>query len=125
MIVVIAILAALSYVGYTSVQNRARIALLQADARNIGQALNLYKAEHGRWPICSGGEGMSCDMSTISPLLREITGVPTTTDNGATSIRYVANNASDRWAIRLISSSDFCKSGYNMSANWFTESREC
>lgn len=53
-IVVVAILAALSYVGYTSVQARARDAKRQSDVATIVKALELYYVNNGRYPSGNG-----------------------------------------------------------------------
>ena len=49
-IVVIAILAAISIVAYTGVQNNARLTQYQADAKTVIDAANAYNAEHGTFP---------------------------------------------------------------------------
>lgn len=49
-IVVIAILAAITIVAYNGVQTRARDSARTSDVRAIQKALELYKAEHGRYP---------------------------------------------------------------------------
>lgn len=49
-IVVIAILAAISIVAYTGVQNRAHDSAIQSDLRQLAQQIQLYEAEHGVAP---------------------------------------------------------------------------
>lgn len=49
-IVVVAILAALSYVGYTSINNRAHDSAVQADLRQLSQNISLYYAERDVYP---------------------------------------------------------------------------
>lgn len=49
-IVVIAILAAISVVAYTGVQNRANDSVVQGDLRNIGAKVNEYLAINGQLP---------------------------------------------------------------------------
>lgn len=50
-IVVIAILAAISIVAYSGVQNRASDTAIKNDLRNIGQAMEAHKAIHGAYPV--------------------------------------------------------------------------
>jgi prepilin-type N-terminal cleavage/methylation domain-containing protein len=53
-IVVIAILATISIVAYNGVQGRARDAKRQGDMSHIIKLLELYHADNGGYPICSG-----------------------------------------------------------------------
>lgn len=56
-IVVIAILAAISIVAYTGVQGRAHNTAVQNDLRNMGQILELYNIEHGYYPTPHADNG--------------------------------------------------------------------
>lgn len=49
-IVVIAILAAISIVAYNGVQDNARLSTAKNDMANIKKSLMMYKAEKGRYP---------------------------------------------------------------------------
>lgn len=60
-IVVIAILAAITIVAYTGVQERARYSAMRSDLSSLNKAILLYYAENGQYPItqatsatCSG-----------------------------------------------------------------------
>ena len=50
-IVVIAILAAISIVAYTGIQNKANDAAVQADIRNLGNLIEQYNVTEGSYPI--------------------------------------------------------------------------
>lgn len=52
-IVVIAILAAISIVAYTGIQNRANDSAVQTDLRNVGMKINEHLALHGTLPTFS------------------------------------------------------------------------
>ena len=67
-IVVIAILAAISIVAYTSMQQRARDSIRASDAKSIVKALEAYKAVNGRYPLPTptGGAG-AFEQSTDTP----------------------------------------------------------
>lgn len=49
-IVVIAILAAISVVAYNGVQNRANDSAVQTDLSNFAKKMEMYKAENGTYP---------------------------------------------------------------------------
>jgi prepilin-type N-terminal cleavage/methylation domain-containing protein len=49
-IVVIGILAAITIVSYNGVQQRARVAVAQADLGNMANYLELFKADNGTYP---------------------------------------------------------------------------
>lgn len=49
-VVVIAILASVALVSYGGVQQRATTGAVQTDLRNLGQAMEMYRVEHGRYP---------------------------------------------------------------------------
>lgn len=50
-IVVIAILAAISVVAYTGIQNRANDTAVQSDVSNFAKKIQLYYAEYGEYPV--------------------------------------------------------------------------
>lgn len=49
-IVVIAILAAITIVAYNGIQQRAQVASLQSDLRNVSKKFELFNAENGSYP---------------------------------------------------------------------------
>ena len=49
-IVVIAILAAISIAAYTNIQNRANDSVAKSDMDNVGRFMELYRAEKGTYP---------------------------------------------------------------------------
>jgi prepilin-type N-terminal cleavage/methylation domain-containing protein len=50
-IVVIAILAAISIVAYNGIQNRANLNIIQSDLSNAKKKIMLYKVDAGKYPI--------------------------------------------------------------------------
>ncbi len=121
-IVIIAILAAITLVAYNGITNRSKVAELKADYRQIETALGLYRAEHDGMPFCSAGAGAGCNFSEISSQLNT-SGLPTKT-SGGDSILYVANSSNstgDHWGVRFrLPDGTFCKQGAGMNANWWT-----
>lgn len=65
-IVVIAILAAISIVAYNGIQERARFAAMRSDLSSLNKAIQLYFAEKGSYPITLGGTGVPCSTGTTS-----------------------------------------------------------
>ena len=57
-IVVIAILAAISIVAYTGIQQRARDNTRISDLKSIQKIVELYKVENGTYPLSSGGNNV-------------------------------------------------------------------
>ncbi len=64
-IVVIGILAAISMVSYTGVQNRARDARRLSDMKTITTALERYKIDHGEYPRAVVQTGYSREVSHV------------------------------------------------------------
>lgn len=62
-IVVIAILAAISIVAYNGIQGRARIAAMRSDISSINKAILIYYAENGSYPITPATAGSHCSGS--------------------------------------------------------------
>lgn len=61
-IVVIAILAAITVVAYSGIQERARISSMRSEIATINKAIQLYYADNGFYPITSlGGNGQPCN----------------------------------------------------------------
>lgn len=60
-IVVIAVLAAISVVAYSGIQNRANDSDVQNDLKNIAKQFELYKVDHGVYPV---GD---TQLATVSP----------------------------------------------------------
>jgi type II secretion system protein G len=54
-IVVIAILAAITIVAYNGIQDRAKFAKVQADLKNGQKLIELYRAENGSYPATPSG----------------------------------------------------------------------
>lgn len=65
-IVVIAILAAISIVAYNGIQERARFAAMRSDLSSLNKAIQLYYADKGSYPVTPPGTtGGPCDGATV------------------------------------------------------------
>ena len=65
-IVVIAILAAITIVAYNGVQARGRDAARVADMHDLKQQIELYYIDNGSYPTCSGVDGCYSTNPTTS-----------------------------------------------------------
>ncbi len=121
-IVVIAILAAISIVAYTGVQERARMSQMKSNFANIEKALELYRAENGELPECQTAVPTDgCALSNIVPLL-SASGLPTT------NTLYVRGNTSNphRWSVRFQKADGtFCQMGRNYYPEWWSSAPSC
>ena len=63
-IIIIAILAAISVVVYSGIRKRAAYAAIQSEAKNFGDALALYNAENGDYPT---EDEFNCEEGASSP----------------------------------------------------------
>ena len=120
-IVVIAILAAISIVAYNGIQGRGRDAARSSDVRALQTALELYKADNGTYPQLScvncgaGAAGLSAFL--VPTYLSKI---PTDPDP-AKWYSYVwgpVENSS--YSIRVsYEAKPSCQQGVNMNAGWW------
>lgn len=120
-IVVIAVLASISVVAYSGVQERARDTIREKDMALISQALEMYYIDNGRFPQITerapglGGGAISSSPfantwaqleSELSPYINDLPVDPT---NSALKHRYryqdIANNSN--WPILCNSSSPY------------------
>lgn len=127
-IVVIAILAAITIVSFNGIQNRAKDSALITDLNAVKKAVQMYQVDNSAYPICSGGDGMSCLLDTLNSTLvpKYISKLPTS--NTIYPHYYVGtNNGEQRWSIRAYKSSTaiFCKAGDNMLTMWWSNAPEC
>ncbi len=84
-IVVIAILAAISIVAYTGIQERARFSVMQSDLRTINNAIQLYYADNGVYPVgnSSADSNITGRTLNIQGLVPEyLSTMPTMPDDG-------------------------------------------
>lgn len=125
-IVIIAILAAITMVSYNGITNRAKESQMKADYRNIEQAMMMYISDKGSVPVCSGGPGTGCNFSTITPVLEPYAAnLPTKVSNN-TPMQYAADTSGNRWAVRMYApNGTYCRQGVNVSASWWNPISAC
>lgn len=127
-IAVITILATITVITYSSVLDDAYDSRLKADASNIAKAINLYQSKYNVIPICSGGNGTSCNVSSLD--FGSYTMTMPIPDRG--QYIYVGNNTAtvkNNWAVRAYATrtdSAYCKFGhYPNHPNWFSSAPNC
>jgi len=116
-VVVIAILAAISIVAYTGIQNRANDSRRLQDIASIRKALDIYKVNNGRYPIAQANPGInawevSVDPNFLSSLNNVASAMPTdpknTTDHYYAYYRYSAgsngcpSSAGNYYVLRIV-----------------------
>ncbi len=127
-VVVIAILASITIVSYSGIQNQAYIAKTKSDFRIISQAIEGHRGEHGAWPLCDSGNDFysQCNITEIVPKLFD-KNIPTRTGKaGSVFINYVVMNNEQRWAVAMRNEAGaVCKVGYNTIATWYVSAPSC
>lgn len=100
-IVVIATLAAISVVAYTGIQDRSHDSTVQQDLRQIGQRLEMYRAEYGYYPTSQNTDMAELGLSVSTESYHEewFTGSASNLwychpDNGEGDMALIARSAS-------------------------------
>lgn len=102
-IVVIAILAAITIVAYNGIQQRARDSTRTSDIVSIQKALELYRADNGIYPSV-GTDNSGYNLSTLSAALvpTYINSIPNDPNTSLTNYQYVRGTAaSGAYGIRI------------------------
>jgi prepilin-type N-terminal cleavage/methylation domain-containing protein len=129
-IVVIAILAAITIVAYNGIQARATDAGNLSNANAITKAIAAYKIDNNNVPpICSAGDGQGCALSTISSQLVS-TYLSQLPNDSAYPYYYVGTSTGDgAWSIRMYkrSTAAYCKFGVYPSSldSWWSSAPKC
>lgn len=86
-VVVIAILAAITIVSFNGISAQANDAAVKSDLKNFGTAMQMYRSEQGEYPL---------NLSSVSGLkfTKNLYG----TDNQGYNLRYCRNADTDRYA---------------------------
>lgn len=119
-IVVIAILAAISIVAYNGIQERARFAAMRSDLASLNKAIKAYHAVNGSYPItpvgasnqpCTSDSWCGWDQATgdnfvpgLAPEFVSVTPQLPSTNNRSDTYLYRSTNGTDYKLIRLTSS---------------------
>ena len=137
-IVVIAILAAISVVAYSGIQDRTRKSYLMSDSSAIKKAMEMFKADQGMYPLCpivtpptqpsECGFNSGPSNNIREQLSQYASGL------SEYNFNYVRPPSEEtRWGMRYRSSSapynitlaNNCKFGVNMYSTWYSSAPEC
>lgn len=102
-IVVIAILAAITIVAYNGIQQRARDSDRTADITAVQKALELYRVDNGNYPSV-GTDNTGYNLSTLAAALipTYISSLPNDPNTSLTNYQYVRGSvASGSYGIRI------------------------
>jgi len=131
-IVVIAILAAISIVAYNGIQSRATDGANLSNTNTIAKAIAAYRIDNNDIPpLCSGGSGSSCLLSSISSTLvpNYVSQLP---NDSSTNYPYMYVGAASYdgvWSIRMYKRqiSAYCKYGVYPPAldTWWSSAPKC
>lgn len=121
-IVVIAILAAITIVAFNGIQQRGRDGQRMSEVGNIKKAIEMYKVDNGTYPAACASDDAGCSASNLSTYLSiYMRSVPQ--DPQAPSKRYdyvrgpVANNSYAILVHRELNGD--CKTGSNVNMGWW------
>jgi prepilin-type N-terminal cleavage/methylation domain-containing protein len=132
-IVVIAILAAITIVAFNGVVARAQDADRLSDINLTKKAIAMYRADNsGLVPLCGGGNGASCTLASITSQLSPAYTSSIPNDPVASyPYQYVGYNPASgdsQWSIRVYMNNTpntYCKAGENMLASWWSSAPAC
>lgn len=69
-VVVIAILATITIASYNGISARAKVTVVQADLRNLQQAVQLYQADNGSLPYVDSGNVATSALPALETVLK-------------------------------------------------------
>ena len=122
-IVVIAILAAITIVAYNGIQARANDSRRANEIAGIKKALELYKIDNGVYPPACGADDSGCSLNNLTSYLVStyISKVPQDPQSPSKSYDYVRGPiANASYGILLYYQvTATCKTGVNVNVNWW------
>lgn len=123
-VVVIAILAAITIVAFNGVQQRARDSRRSSDVANIKKLLEMYKTDNSTYPaVCAGGDNSGCSVSNLSTALvpTYTQSVPQDPSSPTKTYDYVKGTGPDSYGIyiRGYESTPVCKTGVGIASGWW------
>lgn len=121
-IVIIAILAAITMVSYNGIQQRARDSSRSSGAETIQKALALYYVDNSSYPDACGGYNVGCTIDKLSPSLtpKYISVIPS--DSASKIIQYVVSSDYQSYGILVpYEAKDQCKifEGPTAAGGWW------
>jgi type II secretion system protein G len=121
-IVIIAILAAITVIAYNGVQNRSRDSARATSIGNIKKSLELYFIDEGRYPAACESANAGCNISFLSAHLvpKYMSAVPNDPQSNK-PFMYVTNATGNGYGIRVEYHPGVCKhlGGANPNTSWW------
>jgi prepilin-type N-terminal cleavage/methylation domain-containing protein len=122
-IVVIAILAAITIVAYNGIQNRAKDGARDNAVSTIRKVLEQYKIDEGQYPNICGTANAGCNISLLSSFAvpKYVASIPNDPESSK-PIAYVINSTSDGYGLLVrYQSKPECKYlvGTNTATGWW------
>lgn len=117
-VVVIAVLAAITIISYNGIQQRATRTKIDTSVAQVKRALEMYRAENGIYPNACGTNGVECPYSSLTNYLApQFISVAPTFD---VTVQYVATTGPAGYALRVFYPGiTACKTGVNMNPAWW------
>lgn len=125
-IAVIAILAAITIVSYTSIQQRSRDTQRSGDIVQLKIAIEKYHAEKGAYPPACTAVNTGCSVTNLGPYINTyISAIPhdprNPIDSGSDYMYVRGSVAEDSYAIKITyEAKPSCKDGANVNPWWWS-----
>ena len=113
-IVVIAILAAISIVAYNGIQNRAKSTALKSDLAQASKQLKLFQASNGKYPATISTDCVASPDSTTNQCLK--------LSSGNTASLYASPSSGDSFNLTITDASGKTSYVLTSSQTWATSS---
>lgn len=129
--VVIGILASITIVSYSGIQQRSRDSDRESDITLIKVALEKYHADKSMYPGVCTADDVPCVVSSLDtelkPYLVKIPHDPKQPVDSALDYQYIRGTTqSDGYGIRVsFESKAQCKTGANVNTTWWTGTPDC
>ena len=107
-IVVIAILAAITFVAFSGIQSRAHDAAIKSDFRAVVNLLEVYRMDNGSYPhdpagnpggVCAGSSGAAVIRPTLESIKMKLSTGSYNTTTANTNLLYIANSDGQKYAL--------------------------
>lgn len=121
-IVVIAILAAISIVAYNGIQRSARDSIRTADIKQLQKAIEMYRLESSsdQYPSL-GSDNTGYALSGLLPFVNKYTGSIPVDPSGSGLYAYVRGTGGKSYGIRMsYESKPACTMNTNSATNWWS-----
>jgi general secretion pathway protein G len=123
---IIAIIASITIIAFTQVQQESRDRERAADTSSLKAALANYFAANNEYPaVCSSGDNYACNVSFLStPLVPDyIPTIPVDPKGSSNAYSYVRGTNSAGYGILVkYEGQAACKAGVNVSIGWWGSS---